>query len=76
MLSDNIYDYNTVSQGKITIPNVDDAEEFELTDVSNIVRLLINDPRLLDHRFSHRQKNPNKFRDLIVWYETPNAITH
>lgn len=33
-LSDNIYDYYNVSQGKITIPNMDDGEEFALTDVS------------------------------------------
>lgn len=33
-LSDDIYQYNFVSQGKITIPNVDDAEELTLTDVS------------------------------------------
>lgn len=33
-LSDNIYDYYNVSQGKITIPNMDDGEEFTLTDVS------------------------------------------
>lgn len=33
-LSDNIYDYTNVSQGKITIPNIDDGEEFVLTDVS------------------------------------------
>ncbi|XP_034240458.1 myosin heavy chain, muscle isoform X7 [Thrips palmi] len=32
MLSDNIYDYNNVAQGKITIPNVDDGEECVLTD--------------------------------------------
>ncbi|XP_023210290.1 myosin heavy chain, muscle-like isoform X18 [Centruroides sculpturatus] len=32
LLSDNIYDYHFVSQGKIEIPNVDDAEEFRLTD--------------------------------------------
>ncbi|XP_031843700.1 myosin heavy chain isoform X12 [Nomia melanderi] len=31
-LSNNIYDYNNVSQGKITIPNVDDGEECLLTD--------------------------------------------
>jgi len=34
MLSNNIYDYNNVSQGKITIPGMDDGEEFQLTDVS------------------------------------------
>lgn len=32
-LSDNIYDYYNVSQGKITIPSMDDGEEFQLTDV-------------------------------------------
>ncbi|XP_026327804.1 myosin heavy chain, muscle isoform X35 [Hyposmocoma kahamanoa] len=31
-LSNDIHDYNTVAQGKITIPNVDDGEEFQLTD--------------------------------------------
>lgn len=31
-LSDNIYDYVNVSQGKITVPNMDDGEEFTLTD--------------------------------------------
>lgn len=33
-LSDDIYDYNYVSQGKTTIPGVDDNEECGLTDVS------------------------------------------
>lgn len=33
-LSNNIYDYFNVSQGKITIPNVDDGEECMLADVS------------------------------------------
>ena len=38
ILSKDIYDYPTVSQGKITIPHVDDGEEFRLTDVSaNVV---------------------------------------
>ncbi|XP_076373054.1 myosin heavy chain, muscle-like isoform X2 [Tachypleus tridentatus] len=32
LLSDNIYDYHFVSQGKTDIPNVDDAEEMRLTD--------------------------------------------
>ncbi|XP_055702055.1 myosin heavy chain, muscle isoform X16 [Phlebotomus papatasi] len=32
LLSDNIYDYYNVSQGKITIPNMDDGEENQLTD--------------------------------------------
>lgn len=33
-LSDNIYDYYNVSQGKVTVPNMDDGEEFQLADVS------------------------------------------
>lgn len=32
-LSDDIHDYYFVSQGKTTIPNVDDGEELSLTDV-------------------------------------------
>lgn len=35
-LSNDIYDYHNVSQGKVTIPNVDDAEELTLTDVRTI----------------------------------------
>lgn len=34
LLSNDIYDYYIVSQGKTTIPNVDDGEECTLTDVS------------------------------------------
>lgn len=37
LLSNDIYDYYNVAQGKITIPNVDDGEEFSLTDVSVIL---------------------------------------
>lgn len=33
MLSNDIMDYHVVSQGKTTIPSVDDGEEMELTDV-------------------------------------------
>jgi hypothetical protein len=33
MLSNNIMDYYVVSQGKTSIPGVDDGEEMELTDV-------------------------------------------
>lgn len=36
MLTDNIYDYYIVSQGKTTIPSMDDGEEGQLTDVSVI----------------------------------------
>lgn len=34
LLSNNIHDYYFISQGKTTIPNVDDGEEFRITDVS------------------------------------------
>lgn len=33
LLSNNVYDYRIVSQGKTTIPSVDDGAEFEDTDV-------------------------------------------
>uniref|UniRef100_T1GWF3 Myosin motor domain-containing protein n=1 Tax=Megaselia scalaris TaxID=36166 RepID=T1GWF3_MEGSC len=33
-LSNDIFDYHVVSQGKTTIPNVDDGEEFVLTDAA------------------------------------------
>jgi hypothetical protein len=45
-LTDNIYDYYNVSQGKITIPNVDDGEEFQLTDVSKTETLVTSDTAL------------------------------
>lgn len=36
LLSNDIYDYNNVAQGKITIPGIDDGEESTLTDVSGM----------------------------------------
>ena len=75
-LSDNIYDYPTVSQGKLTIPNVDDGEELELTDVSKNDWLLIINPCLFVNSFSHSLKNQRCFVNRIVWYDTPNAITN
>lgn len=33
ILSNDVMDYHIVSQGKTTIPNVNDGEELELTDV-------------------------------------------
>ncbi|XP_067622952.1 myosin heavy chain, muscle isoform X45 [Eurosta solidaginis] len=32
LLSDNIYDYYNVSQGKVTVASIDDGEEFQLAD--------------------------------------------
>lgn len=34
LLSNNIHDYHFVSQGKTTIPGLDDGEELLVTDVS------------------------------------------
>lgn len=34
LLSEDIYDYHFVSQGKVEIPGVDDAKEMQDTDVS------------------------------------------
>ena len=48
-LSNNIRDYHFVSQGKTTIPDVDDGEEMKVTDVS--ITLLIN---------HHTQMDPKK----------------
>lgn len=36
-LSNNIMDYYVVSQGKTTIPGVDDGEEFQMTDVRKCI---------------------------------------
>lgn len=47
LLSNDVYDYYIVSQGKTTIPNVDDGEECTLTDVSSALenrRLSCSDP--------------------------------
>ena len=46
-LSADIYEYNYVSQGKITIPNVDDGEELQLTDVSESVNPVVASQELL-----------------------------
>lgn len=35
MLSNNIYDYVNVTQGKITVPSIDDGEDCQLMDVSS-----------------------------------------
>ena len=35
-LTDNIMDYHVVSQGKTTIPGLDDGEELQATDVRGV----------------------------------------
>lgn len=55
MLSNDIYDYVNVSQGKITIPGMDDGEEFVLTDVSLIPEYYI----ITCLKFTHLNVNGN-----------------
>lgn len=43
LLSNNIHDYHIVSQGKTTIPSVDDGEEMQITDV-RIGLMMLNLP--------------------------------
>jgi len=47
LLGSDIYEYNYVSQGKITIPNVDDGEELQLTDVSESANPVVAAQELL-----------------------------
>lgn len=55
-LSDNIYDYFNVSQGKITVPGIDDGEESQLADVSLQTRLLPAAPCRVTHTHSFTPK--------------------
>lgn len=41
LLSNNVNDYHFVSQGKTSIPGVDDGEEFKITDVSLLLSRLL-----------------------------------
>ena len=56
LLSNNVRDYHFVSQGKTTIPDVDDGEEMKVTDVS--ITLLIN---------HHTQMDPKKILKKRLW---------
>ena len=59
MLSNKIMDYYIVSQGKTSIPGVDDGEEMTLTDVRSLtnvdrssslhLEIYFSDPIYLDH---------------------------
>lgn len=60
LLSNNIYDYVNVSQGKITVPNMDDGEEGALTDVSRVIKgsfrlifQLLSDPTIFFYFLFH-----------------------
>lgn len=69
MLSNDINDYNVVAQGKTTIPNVDDGEEFVLTDVSSPSKGRRQKNEVLDCLSSSRQlrrMKPDSSRTLVV----------
>lgn len=57
-LSDNIMDYYVVSQGKTTIPGVDDGEEFRDTDVSQLTSMSLVSTRdfFKKNRFPYRDR--------------------
>jgi myosin heavy chain 6/7 len=63
-LSNDIYDYHFVSQGKITVPSMDDSEEMMFTDVS------LKDLSLL-HRFTLPNSLPVYY--IILLYSIPNS---
>lgn len=63
-LSDNIYDYVNVSQGKITVPGIDDGEESQLADVSLQKWLLPAAPCRVNHTQSFTPKN---FYELAIF---------
>jgi hypothetical protein len=42
VFGNDIYEYKNVSQGKTTIPNVDDGDELIGTDVSKLIRRIFS----------------------------------
>jgi len=42
-LTDDIYDYNYVAQGKVTVPSIDDNEDMEFTHVSFMIPVHVKD---------------------------------
>lgn len=60
ILSDNIYDYYNVSQGKVTIPSMDDSEEFTLTDVSSAPKFNVVQLVCVVHSFYIEYSVPSK----------------
>lgn len=66
ILSNDIYDYYNVSQGKITIPNMDDGEECTLTDVSGIRARLRDSTEKLHDELRYPIAKPLS-RTVMVW---------
>ena len=49
LLSNDIYDYHIVSQGKTTVPSMDDGEEMTITDVRTHYTLSLAPPLKPNH---------------------------
>lgn len=58
MLSEDIHDYYYVSQGKTTIPGMDDGEEFQLTDVRTFKSVL----------FVNSFNPPYPYLPVMIWF--------
>lgn len=74
LLSDDIYDYYNVSQGKITIPSMDDGEESALTDVSERFfhqRISSATPLLLCHCVPSRSPHHPPLHSVLGFRNEP-----
>nr|CAH0110978.1 unnamed protein product [Daphnia galeata] len=62
-LSDNIYDYPFVSQGKVTVPSIDDSEEMQMADEGeNVAKMMgVDGPQLYMNFLKPRIKVGNEF---------------
>lgn len=69
LLSNDIYDYHNVAQGKVTIPSMDDGEECTLTDVS-----ASRVPKFSVDWNSQRMHDP-LFYFWLCWTEFVNVVT-
>lgn len=72
-LSNNIYDYYNVSQGKITVPNMDDGEECALMDVSHFMKqsLHVKLPLFVFWPFFVKLKTLSQ---IFFWYPQRNSL--
>lgn len=72
-LSDNIYDYFNVSQGKVTVPSIDDGEEFQLADVSG--RQTHTKPTKHNQTALHPTQPTQTYRHTPRIYMHPLSVT-
>lgn len=83
MLSNNIYDYRIVSQGKTTVDSIDDVEEMQATEVRRLKSARMHlwmfafTSTMSDFIFIHFtvwNKSCKKTRHLIKFDEIENLI--